>query len=104
MGKKVLTLAVKPPNAPNQRIIDCLREALKEAREGKVQACGIALAVVDEGNDADGGRATETILSFTPGWAHSLATAVNGMAFRLNYERYTQGNSLPPAKLDETDE
>jgi hypothetical protein len=102
MGKKVLTLAVKPPNAPNQRVIDCLREALKDAKAGKIQAIGIAAALIDP--DGDGGRSTETILIAADGWYHSLATVVGGLAFRLNYERYTQGNSLLPAKLDETDE
>lgn len=89
---------------PNQRIIDLLREALRDAKEGKIHAIGIAVAIVSDSPDADGARCTESILSYTPGWSHSLATAVNGLAFRLNYERYNAGTVLPDPKLEDTDE
>jgi hypothetical protein len=102
--KNVLTLAVKPPNAPNEKIIDLLREALKDAKAGKIHAIGIALGTIDEGEGSDAGRCTETVLSASDGWHHTLSTAVSGLAFRLHHERYTQGSAIPPAKLDETDE
>ena len=89
---------------PNQRIINARREALRDAKEGKIQAIGIAVAVTSDSLDADEARATETILCYTPGWAHSLVAAANGLAFRLNYERYTQGQTLPDPKLTDEDE
>jgi hypothetical protein len=98
-GPKIVT-PIRPE--VNQRIVDALREALKEAKEGRIQAVGIAIACFDPGGDA--GRSTETVLSSADGWYHSLAAAVGGLAFRLQYERYTQGTKLPDPKLDETDE
>lgn len=89
---------------PNQRIIALLREALRDAKAGKTQAIGVAVALTSEAPDADLGRATETVLAYTDGWAHSLACAVNGLAFRLNHERYTQGSTLPDPKLTDEDE
>jgi hypothetical protein len=100
--KKVLNLVAPQPNMPNESIITVLRETLKEARAGKVQAIGIAVALIDPGND--GGRSTETILSAAEGWHHSLAAAVNGLSFRLNHERYVQGGFLPPTELTTQDE
>lgn len=98
-------LSVVPrKNTPNEKVINALREALRDAKEGKVQCVGIALGIVDESPDADAGRSTETILSASDGWYHTLSTAVNGMAFRLNYERYNQGCSIPMAKLTGDDE
>ena len=41
-SKKVLELAVKQPLAPNQTLIDLLREVLKEAKAGHIHALGIA--------------------------------------------------------------
>jgi hypothetical protein len=102
--KKILNLAIKQPLSPNDKVIQLLREALKDAKEGKVQAVGLALAITDTDPDSDNGRATETVLSASDGWYHSLTAAVNGLAFRLNYERYTQGATLPDSKLDESDE
>jgi hypothetical protein len=90
--------------APNQRLIDLLRETLKDAKDGKIHALGIAVGRVDESDGADAGRCTETVLSASDGWHHTLACAVGGLAFRLNYERYTQGNIIPTAKMDEADE
>jgi hypothetical protein len=89
---------------PNQRIIDLLREVLRDAKEGKVHAIGIAVASVSEDPEVDLGRAIETVLSYTPGWAHSLGCAVNGLAFRLNYEHYSRGSTLPDPKLMDEDE
>jgi hypothetical protein len=89
---------------PNPKIINLLREVLKDAKEGKVHAIGIAVAMTSDEPDADLGRATESVLSYTPGWAHSLACAVNGLAFRLNHERYAHGSSLPVAEMKDDDE
>jgi hypothetical protein len=89
---------------PNPRIIEFLREALKDAKAGRIQALGVAIACASDAPDADLGRATETVLTYTDGWAHSLACAVNGLAFRLNHERYTQGCTLPDPKLTDEDE
>jgi hypothetical protein len=90
--------------APNERIIILLREALRDAKAGKIQAMGLALAIVNNESDSDMGRSTETILSFTDGWSHSLTTAVSTLAFRLNYERYTQGSVMPDPTLTDEDE
>jgi hypothetical protein len=100
--RKIVTPVQWTPALINQRIVDALREALKEAKEGRIQAVGIAIACYDPEGDA--GRSTETVLVASDGWYHSLSTAVNGLAFRLQYERYTQGSKLPDPKLDETDE
>jgi hypothetical protein len=100
-GPKIEAVAKIKPDV-NERVVTALRATLKEAKEGKIHAVGIAVACVDPGND--GGRSTETILSAGEGWYHSLACAVNGLAFRLNYERYTQGDKLPDPVLEETDE
>lgn len=100
--KKVLNLVAPQPGAPNEKVIKALREVLKDAKEGKVQAIGIAVALHDP--DGDGGRSTETILSAADGWYHSLSTAVNGLAFRLHYERYTQGGVIPPTEITDQDE
>lgn len=100
--KKVLNLVAPQPGAPNEKVIKALREVLKDAKEGKVQAIGIAVALIDPGND--GGRSTETILSAAEGWHHSLAAAVNGLSFRLNHERYVQGGDLPPTEITDQDE
>ena len=89
---------------PNQRIINVLRECLRDAKEGKVHAIGIAVAMISDDPDADLGRGTESVLSYTPGWAHSLACAVNGLAFRMNYERYAHGSALPVAEMSDKDE
>jgi hypothetical protein len=86
----------------NQRVIAALRAALKDAKEGKVQAVGIAIAVFDP--DGDNGRSTETILSAADGWGHSLSCAVNGLAFRLNHEFYAKGHVTPAPNLNEEDE
>lgn len=101
-GKTILELKVPQPGEPNEKVINALRETLKEAKEGKVQAVGIAVAKIHPGGD--GGRVTETILSNAEGWQHSLACAVGGLAFRLHYERYSQGDPLPEPKLEDTDE
>ena len=101
---KISKLSVVEGPKPNEKIIALLREALRDAKNGKIQAIGIAAVLISDSPDADGARATESILSNTDGWSHSLATAVNGLAFRLNYERYTKGSALPDPKLDETDE
>jgi hypothetical protein len=98
-GPKIVT-PIRPD--VNQRVVDALREALKEAKEGRIQAVGIAIACYDP--DGDAGRSTETVLSSADGWYHSLAAAVGGLAFRLQFERYTAGTKLPDPKLDETDE
>jgi hypothetical protein len=97
---KAISLAL----APNEKIIALLREALRDAKEGKVHAIGVAIATTSDNPEADGARATESILCCTPGWAHSLATAVNGLSFRLNHERYVQGDTLPAPKLEDSDE
>jgi hypothetical protein len=89
---------------PNERIIALLREALRDAKAGKIQAIGVVVACTSDAPDADLGRSTESILSYTPGWAHSLACAVNGLAFRLNHERYTQGCALADPKFTDEDE
>jgi hypothetical protein len=86
----------------NEKVVTALRAALKEAKEGRIQAVGIAIACFDP--DGDAGRSTETILSAGEGWFHSLSAAVNGLAFRLNYERYTQGLTLPEIKVEGEDE
>lgn len=104
MDKKVLTLAVRPPLDPNQKLIDMLRETLREAKEGKIQALGIAVGKMSDDDGSDNGRCTETVLSASDGWYHTLATAVAGLAFRLNYERYVQGGMIPPSELTEQDE
>jgi hypothetical protein len=96
----IVVTPIKP--AVNERVVTALRAALKEAKEGKIQAVGIAVACYDPGGDA--GRATETILSAGEGWFHSLAAAVGGLAFRMHYERYVQGMTLPDTKLTEDDE
>jgi hypothetical protein len=100
-GTKIETVTpIKP--IVNQKVVTALRAALKEAKEGQIQAVGIAIACFDP--DGDGGRSTETILSAADGWYHSLSTAVNGLAHRLNYERYIQGNKMPDPKVEDTDE
>lgn len=95
-------LPVKPDVC--EGVVKALRGALKEAKEGKIQAVGIAIAIRDTSGEGDNGRSTETILSAADGWYHSLATAVNGLAFRLNYERYTQGTATPYPEIGEEDE
>jgi hypothetical protein len=100
-GPKIEAVTPIKPDA-NERVVRALREALKEAKEGKIQAVGIAVACYDPGGDA--GRSTETILSAGEGWYHSLAAAVAGLAFRLQYERFTSGMTLPETKLTEDDE
>jgi hypothetical protein len=98
------TLSQVTPIKPlvNEKVITALRAALKEAKEGKIQAVGIAIACLDP--EGDSGRATETILSAADGWYHSLSCAVNGLAFRLNYERYSQGNKMPDPAVEDGDE
>ena len=102
MGKKLT--AIPRALEPNEKIINVLRECLRDAKEGRIHAIGIAVAMTSDSPDADLGRAVESVLSYTPGWAHSLACAVNGLAFRLNHERYTQGSPLPVATMTEEDE
>lgn len=97
-------LSVVEGPKPNEKIVALLREALRDAKEGKIQAIGVAIACTSDSPDADGARACESILSATNGWYHSMAAAVNGLAFRLNHERYTQGSSLPDPKLKDDDE
>jgi hypothetical protein len=96
--------AIPRADAPNEKIITLLRECLRDAKEGKVHAIGIAVAMTSDDPDADLGRGTESVLSYTPGWAHSLACAVNGLAFRLNYERYAHGSPLLVAEMKDDDE
>ena len=98
--KPIVVTPIKPD--ANERVVTALRAALAEAKAGEIQAVGIAIARYDP--QGDGGRSTETILSSADGWYHSLSAAVNGLAFRLQYERYTQGTKLPDPKIDETDE
>jgi hypothetical protein len=102
--KSVPALSTVAPIKPdvNEKVVTALRHALKEAKEGKIQAIGIAICILDPGNQD--GRATETVLSAADGWYHSLACAVAGLAFRLHYERYTQGSILADPKLEDTDE
>ena len=100
MGLKAIPRALDP----NKRIIELLREALRDAKEGKVHAIGIAVGVTSDSPNAEGGRATETILAASDGWHHTLCTAVNGLAFRLQYERYHGGQALPTPDLSDEDE
>jgi hypothetical protein len=92
---KVSRLGVVPaiPGSPNERIIQLLREALKEARDGKVQGIGLALTLIEPGGD--GGRSCESIIAYTDGWAHSTSAAVSGLWMRMHYERYAQGTAIP---------
>jgi hypothetical protein len=101
-AKKEIGVVEKIKPDVNERVVTALRAALKEAKEGKIQAVGIAVACLDPGGD--GGRSTETILSAGDGWYHSLSCAVNGLAFRLNYERYIQGYRMSDPEVEETDE
>jgi hypothetical protein len=96
----VIVTPIKP--VANERVVAALRAALKDAKEGKAQAVGIAIAILDP--DGDNGRSTETILSAADGWRHSLSCAVNGLAFRLNHERYYGGHVTSDPELDEGDE
>lgn len=102
MGKKELKVVAQIKPIVCEKVVTALRAALKEAKEGKIQAVGIAVAVIDPGSD--GGRATETILSHADGWCHSLSCAVNGLAFRLNYERYSKGHRMPDPEVEDSDE
>jgi hypothetical protein len=86
----------------NVKVVTALRAALKEAKEGRIQAVGIAIACLDPEGDA--GRSTETILSAADGWYHSLSCAINGLAFRMQYERYVQGVVMPNPKVEDGDE
>jgi hypothetical protein len=89
---------------PNERIIELLRATLREAKAGKIQAIGIAIACTTDDPDADLGRSNETIMSATDGWRASLVAAINGLAFRCAYERYAAGTPLPDPKLNDEDE
>jgi hypothetical protein len=89
MDKKELKTVAKIKPPVNERVVTALRAALKEAKEGRIQAVGIAIACLDPEGDA--GRSTETILSSADGWYHSLSCAISGLAFRMQYERYVQG-------------
>jgi hypothetical protein len=102
MAAKIINIVAPIKPDVNERVVTALRAALKEAKEGKIQAVGIAIACLDPGNDD--GRSTETILSAADGWYHSLSCAVNGLAFRLNYERYIQGHQMPDPSTEEGDE
>lgn len=101
---KVKKLEVVAKDAPNPKIVEFLREALKDAKAGRVQGIGIALAVISDDESSDSGRATETIMTYTPGWAAVTGMAIQGMAFRILFERYSNGMPLPSPKLDDTDE
>jgi hypothetical protein len=89
---------------PNERIIALLREALRDAKAGKIQAIGIAVACTTDDPGADLGRSTETILSYTSGWRHSLVAAVDALAFRTSYERFRAGSPLPDPIITDEDE
>jgi hypothetical protein len=102
MTKKDLNVVTPIKPEVNEKVVTALRAALKEAKEGKIQAVGIAIACLDP--DGDAGRSTETILSAADGWYHSLTTAVCGLAFRMQYERYVQGARMPDPKVEEEDE
>lgn len=105
MSNEKPELAVIPRmNAPNEKVIHVLREALKDAKQGKIQCIGIAVGLVSTAPESDGGRCTETYLSSADGWYHTLATGVNGLAFRLNHERYMHGATIPPTMLSDEDE
>jgi hypothetical protein len=101
-GPKIESVTQIKPTV-NQKVVTALRATLKEAKEGRIQAVGIAIACLDPGN-GDDGRSTETIMSAADGWYHSLSAAVNGLSFRLNYERYIQGDKLPDPKVEDGDE
>jgi hypothetical protein len=102
MDKKELKTVAKIKPDVNERVVTALRAALKEAKEGRIQAVGIAIACLDPEGDA--GRSTETILSSADGWYHSLSCAINGLAFRMQYERYVQGVVMPNPKIEDGDE
>ena len=105
-SEKVRKLAVvaTQPGAPNERIIMHLREALKDAKAGRLQGIGLAMAVSDAGPDGDGGRCTESIICFTEGWLHSVTAAVSALDWRIHGERYDRGHAIPDPKLTEEDE
>jgi len=50
MSDKVVSLrdGVVPQGQPNQKVIDMLEAALDQAREGRIQACGIALVFAND--------------------------------------------------------
>jgi len=99
---KILELKLPQPGDPNQRVVAILREALKDAKAGRIQGVGIGAACVDA--DGDGCRSTETYIAYADGWAHSTSAAVAGLFTRLNVERYQQGSALPAGKLTDEDE
>ena len=90
------------PGAPNERIIELVREVLRDAKSGKIQAVSMAVSLINP--DGDGGRCTETVISHSEGWAHTNSAAVSGLWMRLHYERYAKGNVLPEPKLSDEDE
>lgn len=100
-GPKIETVTPIKPVA-DEKVVTALRAALKEAKEGRIQAVGIAIACFDPEGDA--GRSTETILSAADGWYHSLTTATVALAFRMQYERYIQGCRMPDPKVEDDDE
>lgn len=101
MTSNPIKLVVPPPGAPNAKVIQLLREALHDARKGRIQAIGLALGCVDP--EGDGGRSTETIIAYADGWAHTTAAAIGGLWTRFHLERYDQGHVLPPGAVDEND-
>lgn len=67
--------------APNEDIITVLRETLRDAKAGKIQAIGIACGVVDEEDEE--GRASITYCKYTVGWVDALNSAVGSLFFRV---------------------
>jgi hypothetical protein len=100
--KKVLNLVPPPKSEVNERLVNILRETLRDAKAGKIQGIGIALAVVDIGNDEN--RANESIISYTDGWGHSTLASIAGLNHRVFHERYAAGAPLPPPDLKDDDE
>ena len=101
--KKVINLIPPTPRSEvNERIVNVLRECLRDAKAGKIQGIGIALAVIDTDNDDN--RANDSIITYTNGWAHSTLASIAGMHHRAFHERYAAGAPMPEPDLKDDDE
>ena len=99
----ILTVHTGETAAPNEDIITVCRELLKDAKSGKIQGIGVALAV-HEPLSGEHMTSTMSIRKFAPGYYYATRTAIDNMQFRGKLDAYNDGGNTNGPELTEDDE
>lgn len=99
---KLYKLVTPPKHPPNESIITRLRECLRDAKLGRIQAIMIAMAIVDD--DVENQQATENVITIPDDWHQAAASAFVGLCARMYSIRQEQSASVDKPIITDEDE